>query len=324
MNAIYLFLPLIIGVALCFTIGDPPNKFHPVAGLGWLIGTFARKLRKSERPKIQRFSGAVFTIFLTSGICITSQVFSDYIYSFFGAIAFILYAIIVVKLTVAILTMEKHTSSIILALQENDIVRARQNLSFIVSRNTTNLDSQHIMSGTIESVGESIVDGIVSPLFYYCFFGPVGAIAYRIINTMDSMVGYKDKYNIDLGWMSAKADTVLNFIPARLSAILIILSAALVGADWRNSIQAVSADRRNTTSVNAGYPMSTMAGALRVKLEKIGEYTLGKELERIDIDKCKTAIKIMRVTVLIFCILVPFPIITSLSLIGWWNLIFGF
>jgi len=324
LNAIYLFLPLIIGVALCFMIGDPPNKFHPVAWLGKVIGTFARKLRKSKRPKIQRFTGAVFTISLTSVICITIQVFSDYLYSFFGAVAFILYAIIVVKLTVAILTMEKHTSSIILALQENDIVRARQNLSFIVGRNTTNLDSQHIMSGTIESVGESIVDGIISPLFYYCFFGPVGSIAFRIINTMDSMVGYKDKYNIDLGWMSAKGDTILNFIPARLSAILIILSAALVGADWRNSIQALSTDRCNTTSVNAGYPMSTMAGALRVKLEKIGEYTLGKELERIDIDKCKTAIKIMRVTVLIFYILIPFPIITSLSLVGWWNLIFGF
>jgi adenosylcobinamide-phosphate synthase len=312
-----------MGVVLCFTMGDPPNKYHPVAWLGKVIETLAKKLRKSNRSNL-KFTGAIFTLFLTLGICILSQVFSNYLYSFFGAVAFILFAIIVVKLTVAILTMEKHTSSIILALQENDIVRARQNLSFIVSRNTTDLDSQHVMSGAIESVGESIVDGIVSPLFYYCFFGPVGSIAYRIINTMDSMVGYKDKYNINLGWMSAKADTILNYIPARLSAILIILSAGLAGADWRNSIQVLSTDRCNTTSVNAGYPMSTMAGALRVKLEKIGEYTLGKELDQIDIDKCKAAIKIMQLTALLFCILIPFPIITSLSLIGWWELIFGF
>ena len=324
MNAIYLFLPLIIGVALCFMIGDPSNKFHPVAWLGRIIGTLVEKLRKQNRSEIQKFTGTIFTIFLTSGICIISQVFSDYVYSFFGAVGFILYAIIVVKSTVAILTMEKHASSITLALQENDIERARENLSYIVSRNTSNLDSQHILSGTIESVGESIVDGIVSPLFYYCFFGPAGAIAYRIVNTMDSMVGYKDKYNIDLGWMSAKADTILNFIPARLSAILMILAAGIIGADWRNSSHVLSTDHSNTSSVNAGYPMSTMAGALRVKLEKIGEYTLGRELEQINIDKCKTAIRIMQMTALIFCVLVPLPIITSLSLIGWWNLIFGF
>jgi adenosylcobinamide-phosphate synthase len=320
----YLFLPLIIGVGLCFMIGDPSNKFHPVAWLGKIIWTLSEKLRKSNNSKIQKLTGSIFTISLTSGICIISQVFSDYVYSFFGAVGFGLYAILVVKSTVAILTMEKHATSIILALQENDMVRARENLSYIVSRNTTNLDSQHVLSGTIESVGESIVDGIVSPLFYYCFFGPAGAIGYRIVNTMDSMVGYKDRYNIDLGWMSAKADTILNFIPARLSAILMILSARIIGADWRNSIHVLSTDHSKTSSVNAGYPMCTMAGALRVKLEKIGEYTLGIELEQITIDKCKAAIKIMQVTALIFCILISLPIVATLSLMGWWNLIFGF
>jgi adenosylcobinamide-phosphate synthase len=320
----YLFLPLIIGVGLCFMIGDPSNKFHPVAWLGKIIWTLSEKLRKSNNSKIQKLTGSIFTISLTSGICIISQVFSDYVYSFFGAVGFGLYAILVVKSTVAILTMEKHATSIILALQENDMVRARENLSYIVSRNTTNLDSQHILSGTIESVGESIVDGIISPLFYYCFFGPAGAIGYRIVNTMDSMVGYKDRYNIDLGWMSAKADTILNFIPARLSAILMILSAKIIGADWRNSIHVLSTDHSKTSSVNAGYPMCTMAGALRVKLEKIGEYTLGIELEQITIDKCKAAIKIMQVTALIFCILISLPIVATLSLMGWWNLIFGF
>ena len=320
----YLFLPLIIGVALCFMIGDPSNKFHPVAWLGKIIGTLFEKLRKSNNSKIQKLTGSIITISLTSGICIISQVFSDYVYSFFGAIGFGLYAILVVKSTVAILTMEKHATSIILALQENDLLRARENLSYIVSRNTTNLDSQHVLSGTIESVGESIVDGIVSPLFYYCFFGPAGAIGYRIINTMDSMVGYKDRYNIDLGWMSAKADTILNFIPARLSAILMILSARIIGADWRNSIHVLAMDHSKTSSVNAGYPMCTMAGALRVKLDKIGEYTLGIELDQITIDKCKTAIKIMQVTALIFCILISLPIVATLSLMGWWNLIFGF
>lgn len=320
----YLFFPLTIGVALCFMVADPSNRFHPVAWLGKFIGTFVRKLKKSNNSKNEKLNGALFTISLTAGICILSQLFSHYVYSFFGVIGFALYAIIVVKSTVAILTMEKHASTIILALQENDIERARENLSYIVSRNTTNLDIQHVLSGTIESVSESIVDAIVSPLFYYSFFGPAGAIGYRIINTMDSMIGYKDRYYLNIGWMSAKADTILNFIPARLSAILMILSARIIGADWRNSIDVLSTDHSKTSSINAGYPMSTMAGALRVKLEKIDEYTLGRELEQLTIDKCKIAIKIMRGTALIFCILISFPVIVALSLIGWWNLVFGF
>jgi adenosylcobinamide-phosphate synthase len=320
----YLFFPLTIGVALCFMVADPSNRFHPVAWLGKFIGTFVKKLKKSNNSKIEKLNGAIFTISLTAGICILSQLFSHYVYSFFGVIGFALYAIIVVKSTVAILTMEKHASTIILALQENDIVRARENLSYIVSRNTSNLDIQHVLSGTIESVGESIVDAIVSPLFYYSFFGPAGAIGYRIINTMDSMIGYKDRYYLNIGWMSAKADTSLNFSPARLSAILMILSARIIGADWRNSIHVLSTDHSKTSSINAGYPMSTMAGALRVKLEKIDEYTLGRELEQLTIDKCKIAIKIMRATALIFCILISFPVVVALSLIGWWNLFFGF
>jgi adenosylcobinamide-phosphate synthase len=320
----YLFFPLTLGVALCFMVADPSNRFHPVAWLGKFIGTFVKKLKKSNNSKIEKLNGAIFTISLTAGICILSQLFSHYVYSFFGVIGFALYAIIVVKSTVAILTMEKHASTIILALQENDIVRARENLSYIVSRNTSNLDIQHVLSGTIESVGESIVDAIVSPLFYYSFFGPAGAIGYRIINTMDSMIGYKDRYYLNIGWMSAKADTILNFIPARLSAILMILSARIIGADWRNSIHVLSTDHSKTSSINAGYPMSTMAGALRVKLEKIDEYTLGRELEQLTIDKCKIAIKIMRATALIFCILISFPVVVALSLIGWWNLFFGF
>jgi adenosylcobinamide-phosphate synthase len=220
--------------------------------------------------------------------------------------------------------MEKHVNAIILALEKNDLEGARRNLSYIVSRNTSTLDNQHILSGTIESIGESVVDGIVAPLFYYSFFGPSGAVGYRVVNTLDSMIGYKDKYHLNIGWMSAKVDTILNYVPARLCAMLMILSARIVGADWKNSVQVLGTDHHNTCSVNAGYPMSTMAGALRIKLEKIDEYTLGSELEPLSIEKCRTAIKIMKVTTIVFCLLVSFPLIISLSAIGWWNFFFGF
>ena len=106
--------------------------------------------------------------------------------------------------------------------------------------------------------------------------------------------------------------------------MLMILSAIIIGADWKNSIHILSNDHAKTSSINAGYPMSAMAGALRVKLEKINDYCLGIELEKLSVDKCRTAVKIMRVTALLFYIMVSLPIVLLLSLIGWWNIVFGF
>ncbi|MDP9290265.1 MAG: cobalamin biosynthesis protein [Thermoproteota archaeon] len=313
------------GVALSFILSDPPNNFHPVSWLGKFIDTIIHKLKnKSENWKLEKLDGVILTLFLAAGACITNQLLSLYIYSTLGLIGFTIYAVIVLKSSIAILTMEKHVYAIIMALEKNDLERARKSLSYIVSRNTSTLDIQHVLSGTIESIGESVVDGIIAPLFYYSFFGPSGAVGYRVVNTLDSMIGYKDKYHFNIGWMSAKADTILNYVPARLCAVLMIFSARIVGADWKNSIHVLSTDHRNTSSVNAGYPMSTMAGALRIKLEKIDEYTLGTELEPLSIEKCSTAIKIMKVTTIIFCALVSFPLIILLSTIGWWNFFFGF
>jgi len=325
MDVIYMLFSLSMGVAFSFGLSDPPNNFHPISWLGKFIDTIIHKLKlKSENSKIEKINGVILTLFLALGACILSQLLSLYIYSIFGLIGFVIYAVIVLKSSIAILTMEKHVDTILRALDKNDLEGARRNLSYIVSRNTSTLDIQHILSGTIESIGESVVDGIIAPLFYYSFFGPSGAVGYRIVNTLDSMIGYKDKYHLYLGWLSAKVDTILNYVPARLSAMLMILSASIVGAYWKISIQVLGSDHCKTYSVNAGYPMSTMAGALRIKLEKINEYTLGSELEPLSIEKCRKAIKIMKVTTIIFCLLVSFPLIISLSVIGWWNFFFGF
>ena len=138
----------------------------------------------------------------------------------------------------------------------------------IVRRETNQLDEQHILSGMIECVGESIVDGIISPLFYYTFFGPTGAFVYRIINTLDSMIGYKDSYYKNIGWMSAKLDTCANSIPARITAIQIVISAKMIGADWENSFCILGRDHDKTLSYNAGYPMGSNGWGLKNKARK--------------------------------------------------------
>jgi adenosylcobinamide-phosphate synthase len=209
-------------------------------------------------------------------------------------------------------------------LEADDLIGARHNLSLIVRRKTDDLDEQHILSATIECISESTVDGITSPIFYFSILGPGGAFAYKTINTLDSMVGYKDNYYKDIGWMSARLDTIANYVPARITAFLMIASAKIHGADWKNSIYILHRDHSKTFSPNAGYPMATMAGALRVKLEKIDHYVLGDDQELASLKKCKTAISIMKLTTILFCLTIAVPAISILYLIGgWWRLVFG-
>jgi adenosylcobinamide-phosphate synthase len=230
---------------------------------------------------------------------------------------FILYSVIAIK------GMEKHINAITIALQNNDIENARRNLSMIVSRNTKNLDEQHILSGAIESIADGTVDGILSPLFYFSIFGSTGAFIFRIISTLDSMIGYKEKYYEQIGWMAAKADTYANYIPARTTAVLMIFAAIISKADWKNSIDIFKKERNHTISINSGHPISVLAGALRVRLEKLDHYSIGEPLEKISIEKCKMAIKIMKITILVFCMIIVIPIIFILGSLNWWNFLFG-
>ena len=137
------------------------------------------------------------------------------------------------------------------------------------------------------------------------------------------MIGYADSYNYHIGWMTAKTDTLMNYIPSRICAILIVLSAKIIGADSKNSIRILREHCHNTTSINAGYQISAMAGALRVKLEKLGQYEVGLAIDSLSIKKFQIAIGIMKITAVLFCIIVSLPIMVLLSLVGWWNLLFG-
>lgn len=314
-----LIVALAAGIGVDWVFGDPPNKYHPVAWLGRLVSYFIPKLKgRAERAK-----GVVFALMLIVAIALAVHflVFASIYYA--GIIALAIVSAILLKITIAVRGMEIHTRRIISCLEADDLSGARENLSMIVRRRTYNLDKQHILSATIECVSESTVDGITGPIFYYCLFGPAGAFAYRIINTLDSMVGYKDNYFSEIGWMTAKLDTITNYVPARITAFLMVVSAKILGADWKNSLTILQRDHAKTLSLNAGYPMATMAGALRVRLEKIGQYSLGDEQEPASVEKCKAAISIMKLTTLLFSLAVAAPMISVLYLAGWWRLLLG-
>jgi adenosylcobinamide-phosphate synthase len=219
--------------------------------------------------------------------------------------------------------MDKHINDILKDIEKKDIQGARLDLSKIVSRETKALSEEKILSACIECISESYVDGIVSPLFYYGILNIPGAIMFRVVNTLDSMIGYKDNYHKDIGWMSAKMDTIMNLIPSRVSIFFLIISSLILKQDWRNAITICKRDGRKTESLNSGIPMSIIAGALRIQLEKINHYRLGDAYENITIEKCKTSLKITKIATLAFITSSLFPIIILLNSINWWSIFFG-
>jgi adenosylcobinamide-phosphate synthase len=321
----YLLSGLVGGITIDILLGDPPNKYHPVAWLGKLIEFFIPRLKDSgnSSAKKEKLKGTIFAtcLIVIFGLGIHFTVVTTL--HLLGGLAMIIISTAILKVTIAIRGMEKHIDEIVYDLEANNLKNARYRLSMIVRRDTNKLDEQHIISGMIECIGESTVDGIISSLFYYTFFGPAGTFVYRVINTLDSMIGYKDNYHKNIGWMSAKLDTVANYIPARIAAILIVISAKMIGADWKGSLHILERDHDKTFSNNAGYPMATIAGALRIRLEKIGQYSLGDGWEPASIEKCRIAISIMKLTTILFCIFLSTPLIVILYFISWWEILFG-
>jgi len=320
--AVNFIIILLISVIIDLIVGDPINKIHPVAWIGKYISFFTSKIKKNRHRILEREKGIILTVMTIFFFTILVHGISIWLYNIsimlmIGFSIFILYSVIAIK------GMENHINKIILALQNKDIEKARRSLSFIVSRNTKNLDEQHILSGAIESIADSTVDGVISPLFYFSIFCSTGAFIFRVISTLDSMIGYKDEYYQQIGWMAAKTDTYANFIPARITAIIMILAAIISNEDWKNSIRIFTKQRKYTDSINSGHPISVLAGALRIKLEKVNHYSIGESLEQISIEKCKIAIKIMKITILLFCIIISLPIILILGILNWWNFLFG-
>jgi len=309
---------LILGAALALdvTTGDPPNRLHPTAWIGRLIGTITPSLKHSS-ASIERFKGIIAAVAIVALTALSAYYLLYFVQEFFGLVAFVVISVLILKSAIAIKGMENHARAVMNALVNNDLEKASTELAKIVGRDTSKLDEQHILSATVESVGESTVDGITSPIFYFALFGVPGAFAYRAINTLDSMIGYKDEYYRNIGWFSVKLDMIANYIPARITGLLMILAAIVIGADWRNSMRMMNRDKYKTPSMNAGWTMATIAGALRVRLEKIGSYSLGESYEPLTLQHCETAISIMKVTMILFCLIFALPAIVLLEVFGW-------
>ncbi len=265
---------LALAVAIDLAAGDPPNAVHPVAWMGKVIG-FLEKYGLKLKPGTQFLYGMGMTIIVVA-LFVVPVYFILFYLEQASTIAGVILAAIFLKLMFSVQGLRRTALKIKKLLEENKRDETRYELRALVSRNTGDLDDPMLASSAVESVAEGTGDSVVAPLFYFLLFGIPGAIAYRAVNTLDSMVGYHGKYEY-LGKFASILDDILNFIPARLAALLLSFAAWLVKQRGNESWRTALREHTTTESPNAGWPIAAMAGALNVRLEKPGHYVLANK-----------------------------------------------
>jgi adenosylcobinamide-phosphate synthase len=255
------------------TTGDPQSLWHPVAILGRFIGWWGKPEYYS--PKIQRIAGVAFW-FITVGL------FALPFYYFAAVLPWYIYMVLgpfLLKSCFAWRALEEHTFAVVNALKDG-VENGRTQVKMLVSRETANLGREQILSAGYESMTENITDSIISPLFYFSLFGLAGAAIYRAANTMDAMLGYRDE-RVQLGWCSARMDDVLNFLPARLTVLFLLLYFSFKGR-FSSTVRVICRDGHKRPGFNGGIVMAAMAGGTGIRFEKPGVYTIGDGERSLD------------------------------------------
>lgn len=260
-------------------LGDPRKLPHPVRWIGLLIGWMEGIFLDRNASAVQlKLAGCVFWSSVIVVVVAGTKVFIGlfaHLHPYLGHLAVIWLA----YATLATRSLHRESARVALALRKGDLAEARGHLAMIVSRDTSHLSEKEIIRGLLETVSENISDGIIAPLLYLALGGPLGGMVYKAINTMDSMVGYKNDRYRHFGWFSARMDDLVNYIPARLSGLFLVGASALLGLDWRSAWHTLCRDARKMKSPNAGFPEAAVAGALNVQLGGVNVY-FGQTVEK--------------------------------------------
>ena len=288
--------------------GDPRWMPHPVKGIGWLALQSEALLRRTALPL--RLAGVLAVLIVVGGsvgiagllITLAAKVHP---WAGMAVTIYLLYSCFAVK------DLGDHAGAVKKALDAGDVELARLKVSFMVGRDTAVLTPAGIALAATESVAENSVDGVTAPLFYALLFGPVGAIAYKAINTLDSSFGYKNDRYLEFGWASAKLDDLANYLPARVTILVIALAAALSNFRFFDIFHAVFQGARRHASPNSGYPECAFAGALGVTFG--GGRSYGGEFHNapllgIRAGECspltiRRSVRLMRLTAVLFLVL---------------------
>ena len=296
----YTALDIVLAVILDFILGDPRWLPHPIIYIGKMISFLEKKARKLSRNNNQlRLSGALIVPIVGFISFIIPYCIFEIVKPF--TIIYHILNILIIWTTLAAKSLNIEAMKVHTSLQHNDIKDARIKLSYIVGRDTKELSEEEIIRADVETVAENTSDGVIAPLIFAMIGGAPLAMLYKGVNTMDSMLGYKNKKYYYIGFFPAKTDDLFNLIPARITGILIALVSPLVKGNILESLKIMIRDRKNHKSPNCAYPEAAAAGAMSIQLGGTNSYfgelvhkpTLGDKKQNLDKKHIKEVIKLM-------------------------------
>lgn len=311
-------LSIYAAVLLDALVGDPYWLPHPVRLIGLYIKAFENLIRGvAKSPGELKVAGVLLTlstVILAYGCTFIILRLSVGI----NPILYFIFNIIFMYTCLAARGLSDEAIKIYNLLAKGDIAAARKQTSMIVGRDTDSLDEQELTRAVVETVAENASDGVIAPLVFMAIGGAPLAMAYKAINTLDSMVGYKNDQYLHFGWCSAKLDDLANYFPSRLTGALMSIAALLMRLDFKNSIMTLIRDGKNHSSPNSGYPEAATAGALGIKLGGTNLY-FGKPVHKLTIGESKRAIEKQDIKSAIFLMLGSYGI--ALGILGIINFI---
>lgn len=257
-------IAIFFGFLLDFLLGDPRKIPHPVCGIGWLCQKGEQLLRQAI-PQRERLAGSLLVVFvllitgfIAFGLCFLAKLFSVWLYLFVQTV--------MCWQALAARSLKKESLKVYHQVEKGSLTGARQAVAMIVGRDTQNLSMEQVIKAAVETVAENLSDGVIAPLFFMALGGGPLALCYKAVNTLDSMIGYKNDRYLRFGTTAAKLDDLVNWLPARLAAGLMILAAWFTGYDAKEALRIYRRDRYCHASPNSAHTEAVCAGALGVQL----------------------------------------------------------
>lgn len=303
-------IDILAAVIIDLILGDPYWLPHPVIFIGKLIKAIEIKVRLiAKNQKQLKYLGGVMVLIVTSLCFLVPAALLYFIWPV--KIIFHVLNTLFLWTTIAARCLRDESMKVYLALENNDMVNARRLTSYIVGRDTEKLDEKEVIRATVETIAENSSDGVIAPLFYAFIGASPLAMLYKGINTMDSMVGYINEPYTHIGYFPAKTDDVFNFIPARLTGIIMCFTAPFMKASIIKSLKVMIRDRKNHKSPNCAYPEAAAAGILGVQLGGNNIYfgnvvekpTIGDKIMELEKEHIASTNKIMFLTEFLFVVL---------------------
>jgi len=259
----------VLGFVLDQLLGDPEELPHPIVGFGMLIAFLEKRFNKGRFLVAKGAFMTVILVLSTAGLCSYIIHVSNNFHPFFGTIA----SLLIIFYSLSARTLRKEVQLVFSAL-DNSVENGRKQLSRIVGRDTNKLSAQQIRSAALETLSENLCDGVIAPLFWFALLGAPGMLAYKMINTLDSMIGYKNERYLHFGKFAARLDDAANYIPARLTAMIMLLVSNNL-----SKTGFVAQNGKNHSSPNSGYPEAALAGILNCRFGG-QNYYFGKLVEK--------------------------------------------